>query len=520
MTEDIIPYVLVTKSLILKEDNEERFFEGILTAQIKDKQGEITVADELYKALPSWMANGGAMSDTHSNRIIGKGINFEKIVLHDKEGNSVPGIKIMGVVFKNTALADEIWSKMKSGEYKGLSFGGSTKAGRTPVAQKDGSIAYELKDLELYEVAICEDPAVPFARITNMNPKAKAYLTDTSKQTLEKYDEDKLEVKCDGVNCYVTEKDITATMKSYNITKPLPNPSGGKDFKDFDACQRWAGSQDNVRDPQALCGSIENRTHGNPMKKGEEEKGLNLGIWEEGKTEEKAGQDFPPQDKYREDVTNKEEPKEEVTQMPPRDRAVSEEQHENKTSEEKYNVTVGDPKPTGKPVEPIDPTKKVEDSSIYGDDMTQYHKTECACQKTKEELEYHDYNPKVDITEKDVTTDSMSSGSSNVPNKPTTNNLSKVDPTNPIGANTNTRGLGAYNTSMQGQGSSEQIKPVEESEKADIKPETLGDPTKLDGAKDPINPAPKKTLKTKWSIFIKQKKAPVEKRNIRQLLGL
>lgn len=300
---------LVTKQLILKEENDDRFFEGILTVEMMDKQGEITIAEELYKALPAWMDNGGAMSDTHSNRIIGKGINFEKVVIHDQKGESYPAIKIMGKIQKNTALADEIWNKMKSGEYKGLSFGGATKNDRTPVRQKDGSLAYELKDLEIYEIAICEDPAVPFAMITEMNVKAKTFLRDESIHPFlaKEIEDENITVKCDGINCYVSDKDMNETLKSLNINKPLPNPSGGTPFKDFDACETWANNQDHVRNAQGLCGSIENRTHGNPMKKGEDELSEVIPAKPDSYTPrmEKAGNDFAPSGdgKYRSEET-------------------------------------------------------------------------------------------------------------------------------------------------------------------------------------------------------------------------
>jgi hypothetical protein len=42
---------------------------------------------------------------------------------------------------------------------------------------KDGSVAYALKDLEHYEVAVCKDPAVPLALITDVNSIAKACMS-------------------------------------------------------------------------------------------------------------------------------------------------------------------------------------------------------------------------------------------------------------------------------------------------------------------------------------------------------
>ena len=43
---------LLTKSMtILDSTNDNRFFEGFLTVEMKDKQGEITIVDELYLSL-------------------------------------------------------------------------------------------------------------------------------------------------------------------------------------------------------------------------------------------------------------------------------------------------------------------------------------------------------------------------------------------------------------------------------------------------------------------------------------
>ena len=198
---------LITKSLVAtKTDSDERFFEGILTVEMKDKQGEITIVDELYKVLPIWMDRGAPITDTHSNRVVGKGINFAKTQVQDADGTVYPAIKITGKIHKDYELDEDIWKKIKSGEYKGLSFGGATKADREPVKMKDGSIAYALTDLEHYEVAVCEDPAVPLALITHTNPIAKA--------TIEHEDlgNGNMLIKCDKFGCYVTKPDFSSAQ--------------------------------------------------------------------------------------------------------------------------------------------------------------------------------------------------------------------------------------------------------------------------------------------------------------------
>ena len=293
---------IVTKSL-QPINSEDRFFEGYLTVQMKDKQGEITIVDELYKVLPVWMDRGAPISDTHSNRIIGKGINYAKTIYKDGDGVEYPAIKITGKIHKNYELDNDIWDKIKSGEYKGLSFGGATRSDRTPIVMKDGSIAYALKDLEHYEVAVCKDPAVPLALITDYNRVAKAMAGYTEDRG------DKMLIKCSKFGCYVekehkqnfdaktgklnlknpTEGDGTQAMvtppkkgnkvvatggnkqlkeikrlqsgeairgKSY-VTKPISDGHGGSgDFKHCEDKNR------DKNDPSAFCGAIQRDTEG------------------------------------------------------------------------------------------------------------------------------------------------------------------------------------------------------------------------------------------------------------------
>ena len=205
--DNIFFRTLITKSLVAsKTDSDERFFEGVLTVEMKDKQGEITIVEELYKVLPIWMDRGAPITDTHSNRVVGKGINFAKTEVQDVDGTIYPAIKITGKIHKDYELDDDIWKKIKDGTYKGLSFGGATKADREPVKMKDGSIAYALTDLEHYEVAVCEDPAVPLALITHTNPLSKAVIEH------EDLGNGNMLIKCDKFGCYVTKPDFNSAQ--------------------------------------------------------------------------------------------------------------------------------------------------------------------------------------------------------------------------------------------------------------------------------------------------------------------
>ena len=254
MENEVFFNQFVTKSLH-PIDGAQRFFEGYLTVQVKDKQGEITIVDELIKVLPVWMDRGAPISDTHSNRIIGKGISYAKTIYKSAEGVEYPAIKITGKIHKDYHLDNEIWDKIKSGEYKGLSFGGATKANRTPKVMKDGSVAYELKSLEHYEVAVCKDPAVPLALITDYNPLAKA-ITDN----VERRDDGKMVIKCDKFGCTVNkdslikiedEDDKNTEVEVLDEWKNDDNDNGedkkkGEDFSNADGDKTNYQSNQNV----------------------------------------------------------------------------------------------------------------------------------------------------------------------------------------------------------------------------------------------------------------------------------
>jgi hypothetical protein len=222
--------------------SDDRYFEGLLTVQMKDKQGEVTIVDELYKVLPVWIDRGAPISDTHSNRIVGKGINYSRTTVKNGEGHELPAIKITGKIFKNYELDNVIWNKIKNNEYKGLSFGGATRSARSPIKMKDGSTAYALSDLEHYEVAVCADPAVPMAIITDFNQIAKANFNSSVR------DDGKMVIQCDNMGCYVNkdslikiedEDDKNTEVKVLDEWKNDDNDSGEESKKKSDRSDKW-----------------------------------------------------------------------------------------------------------------------------------------------------------------------------------------------------------------------------------------------------------------------------------------
>lgn len=218
-----------THQILTKEESGERWVEGIVSAQILDKQGEITIRDELMKALKDMLTKGKSMTDTHSNRIVGEWESFEPITIMGTDGAEIAAIRGKGKIFNGGKLYDDVWQKVKSGVYRGFSFGGATKSDRIPARMKDGRTAYLLKDLESWEVSICQSPAVPLALMMKFNTLAKSYSEEElGKMSLIQRDDDSMGVQCEGNICYVNAaighldpgiKEIAPISKSGTLNK-------------------------------------------------------------------------------------------------------------------------------------------------------------------------------------------------------------------------------------------------------------------------------------------------------------
>lgn len=247
---------IVTKELkaITELDSKERIFKGILSAETVDKQNEIVIVDELEKVLPLWMSRGAPITDTHSNRVVGRGLNYQRKDMILENGEVVPAIEITGMIFRNYELDDVIWKAIINQDYKGLSFGGATKGARIPVSLGDGRFAYKLADLEQYEVAVCREPANPLAIITDYNRLAKAIpeqpFIDMNKQSINKAE---VRVVCKSMTCYVEKAnpitlDYDMAMKALGV---VLKPNDKRPPKKW-----WNGCMSATGDKAALCGWV------------------------------------------------------------------------------------------------------------------------------------------------------------------------------------------------------------------------------------------------------------------------
>ena len=230
----------ITKGIEVDTVDERRIFKGHITAEIIDRQHEFIFVKEVMKIMETFMSVNPVISDYHSNRMVGKVISYEK-----SEYQGVPTVLITGEVYKKdgVTLYDKVWDKFVKGEYAGLSMGGASKE-REPIA-KDGKMALELRKLELYEIALCDTPANPFAIIEEVNKFAKA----VGLEKMVKEHQERQQIRCNSIHCKFEKADSVYTNSGSDSPS---NPNGTDIDVDDDLDHDYKGDEDKC----SICGVV------------------------------------------------------------------------------------------------------------------------------------------------------------------------------------------------------------------------------------------------------------------------
>lgn len=222
MSEQILerPMQIPSEEIFNEED---RFVKGWGSVEIIDKDGEMLPMSEFKKVMPIVMKRGGNINDRHSNRHVGKILNYEFKMKETPEGPK-EGVYLTYQIFKDYDIDDMVWEGIKQGIYKGLSFGGMNK-----------TLDYSFKDREfskiLREISGFEFSTVPeMGNQESVNDQVNYFAKSEKEKEHEEY-----------------KGDDPFLKNYYEVKKPFAG------FKDFDACVRSASDKD---DPQAYCAAI------------------------------------------------------------------------------------------------------------------------------------------------------------------------------------------------------------------------------------------------------------------------
>lgn len=198
-------------------NTEDRMFKSWGSVEVRDRENDLLPMDEFRKIMPVIMKRGGILMDRHSNRQVGKILNFEFREKQTPEGPTL-GVMITGEIFKDYEHDDMVWEGIKNGIYKGLSFGGRNKM--KDVKFDKSGLTNILTKLEGFEFSLVPGMGNQEATMEQVNFLAKS------------------------------------NVKSFNelSKEDIQKPFAG--FKDFDDCVKQNQDKD---DPAAFCAFLKDR---------------------------------------------------------------------------------------------------------------------------------------------------------------------------------------------------------------------------------------------------------------------
>ncbi|HDZ26532.1 MAG TPA: hypothetical protein ENH65_08515, partial [Candidatus Aminicenantes bacterium] len=154
-------------------NTDDRMFKSWGSVEVRDRENDLLPMDEFRKIMPVIMDRGGILMDRHSNRQVGKILNF---VFKKKEtpDGMKEGVLITGKIFKDYEHDDMVWQGIKDGVYKGLSFGGRNKIKDVKFDKK--GLTNILSKLEGFEFSLVPGMGNQEATMEQVNFLAKSNL--------------------------------------------------------------------------------------------------------------------------------------------------------------------------------------------------------------------------------------------------------------------------------------------------------------------------------------------------------
>lgn len=158
---------------IQKADSNRRLFGGYATVEVVDKQGELVDIQAFKDVIKSFMAMGGNIIDTHTNKTVAKVLDYEFTKKKLDDGAEEDALWFDMECYKEYDYHDKVWEAIKNGDYTGLSMGGRRKKGEFELKCDTGGCHNHVKGIELFEVSIVDKPANQEATIEEVNSMAK-----------------------------------------------------------------------------------------------------------------------------------------------------------------------------------------------------------------------------------------------------------------------------------------------------------------------------------------------------------
>ena len=146
-----------------KVDVERRIVSGFATLDNVDKQADIVTSDASVKAFSKFRGN---IREMHQPTAVGKMVNFKEDKYFDPETKKFySGVYVSAYVSKG---AQDTWEKVLDGTLSGFSIGGKMNTWDDAYDEKMDSQIRVIKDYDLVELSLVDNPANQFANILSI----------------------------------------------------------------------------------------------------------------------------------------------------------------------------------------------------------------------------------------------------------------------------------------------------------------------------------------------------------------
>jgi hypothetical protein len=158
-----------------KVDVERRLVSGFATLDNIDSQGDVVLAEASAKAFARARGN---LREMHQPIAAGHLVDFQEEQFFDQEtGKIYRGIFVTAYVSKG---ADSTWEKVLDGTLTGFSIGGEIVEQETQYVEDVQKAIRFVKDYDLIELSLVDNPANPLANVFNIQKSADGSVTKVS----------------------------------------------------------------------------------------------------------------------------------------------------------------------------------------------------------------------------------------------------------------------------------------------------------------------------------------------------
>jgi len=150
-----------------KVDQERRIVSGFATLDNLDKQNDVVSTDASLKAFANFRGN---IREMHQPSAVGKMVDFKEEKYFDADTKKFySGVYVSAYVSKG---AQNAWEKVLDGTYTGFSIGGRMNKWDDAYDEKSDATIRIIKDYDLVELSLVDNPANQFASIMAIEKNA------------------------------------------------------------------------------------------------------------------------------------------------------------------------------------------------------------------------------------------------------------------------------------------------------------------------------------------------------------